>query len=386
MVEPHSIDDLFAPGTSYAEVEEYQGSEILFGILTLPQSPKEHLAAYIKLKGGYNGNNPDTMLAIFDALHDKEEGLSYGLKGVEKLNRNPKALLGLKHPGKLVEYMLITSEDISELSQLLGEFQGAMNHLKNKSHNFSYYDKGYSKLRLSLEELAQQVIVIGTGVANHIGHITFKSYINSLGEGEKAKKSNDEAFNRLCLLRDAYSNLALAAQILGSKQLVLDYMRLHEETGGSYEIKGISYETLNEYAFHKHGMDTASTGNIPKSMKYDMFSSPLNRIIFGLSFDDFFRLEHFKEVDDLAKEPKEETSVKVQPASDADFALFGINNKNNWEEASKKYRSLMKARYIAVFSSSSLHQNTGEVQRFNDAFGRIREFYKQKALQEQKSA
>ena len=145
MTEPHSIDDLFAPGTSYAEVEEYQGSEMLFGILTLPQSPKEHLVAYIKLKGYYNGDKPDIMLAIFDALHDQEEGLVHGLKGLEKLNRDPKALLGLKHPNKLIEYMLFTSEDISELSQWLGEFRGAMNHLKNKSHNLSYYDKGYSK-------------------------------------------------------------------------------------------------------------------------------------------------------------------------------------------------------------------------------------------------
>ncbi|MBI2101781.1 hypothetical protein HYT53_04170 [Candidatus Woesearchaeota archaeon] len=377
-----SIDDLFGPETTWGEIKRFQGREALFEILASTHALKDQLIAYMKQEGPYDGDNPKIMLAIFDALHEKEEGLIYGLKGFEKLSRDPKALLELKHPDRLIDYVMIISNDVPELSKLLGEFRGAMNYLGYKSHNFSYYDKKYSKLQLSLEELAKQVIVIGTGVANHIGHMTFKNYINSLEEGEKAK---DEAFNKLLLLRDVYVDMALAAQILGSKQMVLDYMGLHDETGGGYEIKGIPHEILDEYASHKCGMDTASTGEVPRSMKYDSLSSPLNKIIFGLGHYDIFRLEHFTEVPDLSKEPKEGTSAKVQPATEEDFALFGINRKTPWEKAHKEYRSLMMGVYSAVFNSPSLHQNTGEVQKFNDAFGRIREFYRQNALQKQQT-
>ena len=378
-----SIDDLFGPETLWGDIEKFQGRERLFGFLANPQT-KEDLVAYMKQKGPYEGDNPNIMLAIFDTLHDNEEVLSYGLKGFEKLNRDPKALLELKHPNRLIDYVMIISNDIPELSKLLGEFRDAMNYLEYKSHNFSYYDKKYSKLQLSIEELAQQVIVIGTGVANHIGHMTFKSYIQSAFEIEE-EKTRQEALNKMSQLRDAYNSMALAAQILGSKQLVLDYMGLHDETGGGYEIKGIPHEILDKYASHKCGMDTASTGKVPKRMKYDRLSSPLNNIIFGLSHYDIFRLEHFTEVPDLSKEPKEETSAKIQPAADEDFALFGINRETPWEKAHKEYRSLMMGLYSAVFNSPSLHQNTGEVQKFNDAFDRIRKFYIEKATQKQQS-
>ena len=212
--------------------------------------------------------------------------------------------------------------------------------------------------------------------------MTFESYIQSAFEIEE-EKTRQEALNKMSQLRDAYIAMARGSQILGSEQLVLTYMGLHDETGGGYEIKEIRHETLEKYARHKYSMDTTSTGNVPKSMKYDRLSSPLNRIVFGMGFDDFFRLQNFQEVPDLSKEPEAETSVKVQPATDKDFAILGISRETPWEETYHKYRSLMMARFSAVLNSTGTHEMTGELQRLNDAFGRIREFYRPKNLQKQ---
>ena len=117
-------------------------------------------------------------------------------------------------------------------------------------------------------------------------------------------------------------------------------------------------------------------------MRYDWITSPLNRIG-GLTFDALFRLQHFVKVENLDKEPDEETLVKKPLPTDEDFALLGISRETPWAETHKRYRLLMKERYSAVYNSLGSHEQTREVQKINDAFGRIRGFYIQKALQEQ---
>ncbi len=237
-----------------------------------PSQRDRNMLAEVAAHNPYRGSNPDVMLSLYDVLGDSPEALIYGIRGFEILARDPKKLIRLQNPTRLVGYAIESAEDVYELNAL----QDAL------LDEGRFYPSSYGQLSAK-KHLAQSIILVASEIADRLRDFSF----------ENATEDKRTLIDYYGIRRDAYRAMVMAWQgYEGVGKETLEALAAYESLTKTYQARGFTIELMQEYFNHKYSASAPSTGEIPEDLKAEQEGGWYNPFS-GIDWDQHFREERF---------------------------------------------------------------------------------------------
>ncbi|MDD5415957.1 MAG: hypothetical protein PHE48_03070 [Candidatus Daviesbacteria bacterium] len=300
----------------------------------------------------YTGDNPEIMLKLYDALEGSEDGLMYGIQGLEILQRETSRIAKLRNPEGLVQYVIDTSEGFPELNSLQdallveGSFYTIRSILYNPRPNSRQPDK----------HLINSVLLVANEIDDRLKDVNAKEQEFEGKSFEEAK----EVMGRFNMRIKARQAIVLAYQANGKKPEenieALQALATYEFLSGQYQANGFDFDLMKAYAQIKYGTNKPSAGEVPDDFKIDPAKLSQMRFSRGYDFDAHFRYHNFG----VKQEERERKAEEAKRGSDESriedlfenasknyaeaLELIGVEEDMSYEEARSIYRNGLKKR------------------------------------------
>ena len=346
----------------------------------------------------YKGRDLDVMLSLYDVLiNDSQNALPYGIQAFEAFGRDPKKILQLENPDRLVEYVIDTAESLEELVGLKnriiidGQFGGMEEY------------RGVSSVT---KRLANSLLLVANEIAYRLKDVDIRNLTEEESKAMEWEELGEKWFKPWSIRLEAHGAIVMAYQAKGESVVnkeALEALAAYESLTGRYQTvsayTNFSMGLMEAYARIKYGADKLSTGEVPEELKADP-DKLRNSAFSGMpDWDQLIRHWLFGSKEpEWEKRERQRAQQRTQsgrfqaeqpyrvirdPWSDysEELQLLGLTDNMSYEQARAAFRGKIKKQRLAftheIIGTQEYDSATKNAARILDAWNKVQPLYLQ---------